>query len=276
MDDLFMVLGSFALFIGLPVSVVWFIVRKIKRYSTKRQAILIVASIVVSFVFLGIGTELYSKTDEYQQQVKEEDIKEKTKKSQSNDNQSIKVKKESAKKPNEKTESSENLSMTSAKKSEENVKEREQVEQNSVVKKDSLTVEESEEEYKQKCKELWYDEIFFGKDDIEDKDIKINVYFEEKYYFTVEDMYNTDVQAMYDDNNLYRDYYKCGVLRQGTDSYVGEQIKVLFTQDYSLNPMDYEVECKAVLYGKIIYYGKNTWSGYNDVYIIPKYIDKLN
>ena len=64
MDDLFMVLGSFALFIGLPVSVVWFIVRKIKRYSTKRQAILIVASIVVSFVFLGIGTELYSKTDE--------------------------------------------------------------------------------------------------------------------------------------------------------------------------------------------------------------------
>jgi integrase len=82
MDDLFMVLGSFALFIGLPVSVVWFIVRKIKRYSTKRQAILIVASIVVSFVFLGIGTELYSKTDEYQQQVKEEDIKEKTKKSQ--------------------------------------------------------------------------------------------------------------------------------------------------------------------------------------------------
>ncbi len=33
MDDLFMVLGSFALFIGLPVSVVWFIVRKIKRYQ---------------------------------------------------------------------------------------------------------------------------------------------------------------------------------------------------------------------------------------------------
>ncbi len=57
-------------------------------------------------------------------------------------------------------------------------------------------------EYKQKCKELWYDEIFFGKDDIEDKDITENVYFEEKYYFTVEDMYNTDVQAMYDDNNL--------------------------------------------------------------------------
>ncbi len=36
------------------------------------------------------------------------------------------------------------MSMTSAKKSEDNVKEREQVEQNSVVKKDSLTVEESE------------------------------------------------------------------------------------------------------------------------------------
>lgn len=132
----------------------------------------------------------------------------------------------------------------------------------------------SEEEYKALCKQMYYDEVFFGDEDLEGQLVKINVFVSEEYYFTNDDMYNESINAIYFDNNLYRDFLKCCVLREGTNSYVGEQITVFFSQDFGLNPSDYEPGDKIIIYAQVIAHSTNTWDGYNIVKVIPKYVEE--
>lgn len=132
----------------------------------------------------------------------------------------------------------------------------------------------SEEEYKEMCCEIWYNEVFLGKDNLEDQYVKLHLMFSEKYFFTADDlMYSDSTRELFEEYNLYRDFYKCCVLREGTNSYVGQSINVLFSQNIQLNPSNYETGQKVVMYGKIIHYNTNTWDGYNTVYFIPKYIE---
>lgn len=71
-----MVSGFLLLFIGLPASVIWLIVRIVKKKNVKVQVILIPSCIVLSLAFIVIGAELYGRTDEYQQYLKEQENKE--------------------------------------------------------------------------------------------------------------------------------------------------------------------------------------------------------
>ncbi len=136
-------------------------------------------------------------------------------------------------------------------------------------------IEESEEEYKARCEEMYYDEVFFSNDIYVGKYVKLHLFLSEKYFFTSDDLlYNDTAKSLYNDNNLYRDFYKCCVLREGTNSYVGQQVDVFFSQDFEWNPSDYESGQKVVMYGQIIDYATDTWSGYNSVYFIPRYIEK--
>lgn len=121
--------------------------------------------------------------------------------------------------------------------------------------------------------ELWYDDIFFGKDDITGSKVKLNLFLEEKYLFTIDDMYDTKVNEFYSENNLYRDFYKCGVLRENTDNYAGQQINLFFSNDYSLNPNDYKVGDKIIVKGEIVEYYVDKWDNCNDVFIIPHSIE---
>lgn len=132
----------------------------------------------------------------------------------------------------------------------------------------------SEAEYKERCNEMFYNDIFFSKENFEGEYVKLNLFFSEKYFFTIDDMHTDSTQRFYKENNLYRDFYKCCVLRKDTDSYVGQQIDVFFTQDYELNPSNYKTGQEVIMYGKVVHCSTNTWSGYNQVYFIPKYIDK--
>ena len=132
----------------------------------------------------------------------------------------------------------------------------------------------SEDDYKSICSEKWYDDIFFGKEDLEYDNVKLHLMLSQKYYFTSEDMaYNDTVKWLIDHHNVYTDFYKCCVKRQDAESYVGQSIDVFFSQDNPFNPSDYSVGQKYVMYGKIIHYNSNTYSGYNTVYFIPRYIE---
>ena len=131
----------------------------------------------------------------------------------------------------------------------------------------------SEEEYKKSCVELFYDDIFFSQDDLEGKDVKLNLFVSELYELRAKDMYYDYIQEMFGEYNLQRNFLKCCVLREGTESYMGEQINVLFSNDYGLNATDYSGGEKITVYGKIIGYSTNSWRGYNKCEFMPLYIE---
>lgn len=138
---------------------------------------------------------------------------------------------------------------------------------------EEIDLELSEEDYKALCVEMYYDEVFFGKDDLEGKYVKLHLMFSEKFYFTSDAMYNYNWKEYYDKYDLNRDFYKACVLREGLDSYVGRSIRVWFSNKNELLPSNYDVGQKIIAYAKVISWSNNTMDGYNDVTIIPKYIE---
>lgn len=139
--------------------------------------------------------------------------------------------------------------------------------------KAELLEELTEDDYKEICNELYYDDIFFGETNLEGEYIKLHVFLSEKMYFTSNNMLS-DTFKQYD--NLYdlnKDFYKCCILRKDTTSYVGQQINMWFSNNYELNPGDYKTGQKIIVYGQIISWNNNTMNGYNSVTIIPKYIE---
>lgn len=132
----------------------------------------------------------------------------------------------------------------------------------------------SEKEYKSECKELFYDDVFFGKDDLEGELVKLNLFLSEKYYFTTNDMNKTSYKEYYEDYKMNRDFYKCSVLREGEDSYVGKgKVDMWFSDDFNLNPDNYETGQKIKAYGEIVSWRSNTFDGYNKVIFLVKYIE---
>lgn len=132
----------------------------------------------------------------------------------------------------------------------------------------------SEKEYKAKCEELFYDDVFFGDEDLEGKLVKLNLFLSEKYYFTSENMYSDNYKQQYEKYAMKRDFFECSVLRKDTTSYVGKgKIKMWFTKKLDLDANDYKTGQKITVYAEIVSWSNNTWDGYNKVTIIPKYID---
>lgn len=131
----------------------------------------------------------------------------------------------------------------------------------------------TEEEYKLKCSELYYDEVFFGDTDLEGTYVKLDLMLSEKYFFTVDDLYKNSFQELSEGRQINRDFYKCCVLRKDEDSYVGRQIELWFNDDYGLDIDSLEVGQKIIIYGEVISWSNNTWDGYNSVRVIPKYLE---
>lgn len=133
--------------------------------------------------------------------------------------------------------------------------------------------EELEREYKDNCTTLWYDEVFFSDENLKGKHVKLELYIEEGKYFKTESIYNSTVVEFVNEYNLQRDLWACGVLREGTDSYVGGQIYLYFSDDYSYDALDFEIGQEIIVYGEIIDYSTNTWDGYNMCGVMPHYIE---
>lgn len=131
----------------------------------------------------------------------------------------------------------------------------------------------SESEYKQSCKTLYYDDIFFGDDDLEGQLVKLELFVSEGFYFTEEDIKKSMINDFYNEYNLRRDFYKCCVRHDGENSYVGRQISMFFTEDYQLDYDDFSTGQKITVYAEIVMWSNNTMDGYNTVYIIPRFYE---
>lgn len=136
--------------------------------------------------------------------------------------------------------------------------------------------EYTEKEYKELCKEIFYDEIFFGETDLEEEYVKLHLFLSEKYYFSSNDKLSSTFQDYNKKYNLKTNFYKCCVLREDSNSYVGKQINLWFSDNFDLEPDNYNTGEKIIVYGQVISWSNNTWDGYNSVTIIPKYIEMEN
>lgn len=158
-------------------------------------------------------------------------------------------------------------------------KEEETEEQNTETTETNILEEDNidgmtEDDYKNNCNELFFDDIFFGDNDLEGNYVKLHLFISEKYFFTEKEiMFSDSFKQLNDNYNIYRDFFKCCVLHEGELSYFGEQINLLFSENYDLIPDDYECGDHIVIYGKIIDWSNNTWNGYNAVTVMPKYIE---
>ncbi|MEZ3488333.1 MAG: zinc-ribbon domain-containing protein [Lachnospiraceae bacterium] len=130
-----------------------------------------------------------------------------------------------------------------------------------------------ENEYKAQCEPLWHDDIFFSKDNLEGKYVQLDLFVEESYFFEADAIYNSFATDFIKEFDLQRDFYKCGVQRKDTDSYMGGQIELYFSNSCGHSASEMTVGDHLIVYGKIIDYSTHSADGYNACSIIPKYID---
>ena len=268
MHNFFMFLGIFLILIGLPICIILtilFIILKVSKKSKSYSKIIVFGILSIMCPLVGlfslfIGGFLYGQTDEYQevleQQKIEEEIQEQQEKiSENEDDSEILITEE---------EFSENEIEQSN--TEEIFCEEE-------IASEIFAEELTKEEYKELCKEIYYDEVFFGDDLSKGDFVELHLMVSENYYFTMDSLYSDSFSDLMDKWDLHRDFKKCSVLRENEDSYFGVgKVDLYFSNKYELNPIDYQPGDKIIIYGEIISFYKDEWDGYNDVVIIPKYI----
>lgn len=129
----------------------------------------------------------------------------------------------------------------------------------------------SDEEFMSQCSEKWHDDIFFSKDDLEGQYVKLDLFIEENYFFTIDDMTsNYSVRELVDKYGVQRDFFKCGVNRPDNSGYMSGQISLYFPEQSGISADSFSVGDHVTVYGKIIEYSTNTWDGYNGCWVIPK------
>lgn len=128
-------------------------------------------------------------------------------------------------------------------------------------------------DYKNYCKEMWHDDIFFSKDNLKGEYVKLEIFLEESRFLEEKDMLRDTVQELKDEYDIQRDFYACGVSRGEDNSYINGQIYIYFSNKNSYKATDYDQGQELIIWGKIAEYSKNNWTGYNNCIVIPKYIE---
>lgn len=133
----------------------------------------------------------------------------------------------------------------------------------------------SKKAYKKKCKKLYYKNIFFGEKDLEGKLVKLNVFVKQSKYLTNESiMTNLDFYKKW---QFKKGCYDVGVKRKGSNSYVGGgSVQLYFSnkKKYKVDTSWITAGSKFIVYGEVIEWSKYTWSGYNDVSVVARYIER--
>ncbi len=131
----------------------------------------------------------------------------------------------------------------------------------------------SEEEYKEKCTEMWYEDITFSEEDLEGKYVKVDLYVEDQ---GIMDPYNSLIYDKIKEYNLSTSCCLTGIYSKDTDSYgSGGDVGIMFSDDYGFKSSDYVPGTYLTIYGKIIDYGIDRWSGHNSAWFMPKYIENV-
>ena len=145
---------------------------------------------------------------------------------------------------------------------------------------EEVTTEETiplsyEEEYKNNCVEMFYDDIFFGEENLKGRRLKLNGFISQKMFFTADAYLPSLTSELIEYHGLKRDFFKSCILRKDTDSYVGRSINVVFAERHGLSANNYKSGSRIVMYGEVIHWSDNTVDGYNSVWFVPKYIDVI-
>ncbi len=281
MIDFLMIFGFILLFVVFPASIILTTVFAIKKKKKVIfSAIGIPASFFFALAFLGIGGYLYGQTDAYKEQMARQEIEQQ--KTEEQKRIDLEKREREEQESTEKGESIQNINKLeeqgeteSKEEIGESIKsyEAEQETESIKISQEEKTVEEmTEEEYKEQCEELWYDDIFFSEDNLEGHHVRLEIYIEEGRYF--EKFPDQTTIDFINEYNLKRDLFACGVSRGEPNSYVGGQISVYFSDDYGYKQSDCEIGQELIIYGEIVEYSTNTWDGYNVCGVIPRYIEE--
>lgn len=251
------------------------IIQLFRKKNWKKILLFISCDLGLILILTIIGTSAYSQTDEYKEQMAQgeteeiqiveeqrgEEIQEEEDVEKQNDVQEEMVV------PIE-IENQELVLESDVKNDETTEVSTETTEENTETDIDAL----SEEEYKEYCKELWYDDIFFSEENLKGTHVRLEIYVEEwKFFNTYVDQTTQEFINQY---NLQRNVSACGVSRGEENSYVGGQIYVYFSDDYEYQQSDYETGKELIIYGEIVDYSTYTWDGYNVCGVIPRYIEE--
>lgn len=129
----------------------------------------------------------------------------------------------------------------------------------------------SKKEYKKKCKMKYHDALFFAKKNLKGKMVKLRLFIGEKKVF------NTYVDSKTSDfikkNKIQRTFYNCYVKRKGSTSYVSKGTVVIYLPK-KFKESKYKTGSYITVYGKVAEFSTNTWTGYNSVSVVAKYIEK--
>lgn len=106
------VIVSIVLFIGLPISVIWFIVSSVRKKKLKNPIISISTCMILTIIFTVLGTISWMNTDEYKQYVKENEIEISAKKEKERDEELEKLKKQKDSEEKEQTDKKSDESST--------------------------------------------------------------------------------------------------------------------------------------------------------------------
>ena len=129
----------------------------------------------------------------------------------------------------------------------------------------------SQKQYKKKCKIKYHDDIFFTKKNLKGKYVKLRLLIGEQRKF---DAYiDSKTKKFIKKNKIQRTYYNCFVKRKGSNSYVSNGTVTIYLPK-KFKASKYREGKYITVYGKVSSFSRNTWSGYNSVSVVAKYIEK--
>lgn len=136
-------------------------------------------------------------------------------------------------------------------------------------------VELSEQDFKARCKEMWYEDIAFSEENLEGEYVKVKLYIEDSGVINPKKYYDLQVMELIQKYHLDRTISMVGIYSKDTDSYgSSKDLGVLYSLNTGYSGSDFMPGTYITLYGKIINYSVNKWDGHNSAYFMPKYIER--
>lgn len=140
-----------------------------------------------------------------------------------------------------------------------------------IINEDAL----SEQDFKSRCKEMWYKDIVFSEDNLEGEYVKVRLYIEDSGVINPEKYYDARVEELIKNYHLDRTISMVGVYDDETGTYGSpNDIGILYSLNTGYTATDFPPGTYITLYGKIINYAVNKWDGHNSAYFMPKYIER--
>lgn len=255
------------LIFAIPIWFIMLIISLVKRKKVKLLLVLLLSDFVLIIMFTIIGTYSWSKTEEFQQvllereEQKSKESKEEIVVAETIDEQASIEIVESVEAETELVEEDKTI---------EEVK-IETTEIYSEVEVVNAEIELTEEEYKNQCREIYYDDIFFDELTLGEK-VKIHVFIAEKYRYSFSDIMGIIVEDITKQYNLLKECIGACAMHEETKddilpSYFGKQFYLMFSEDSEFTIDNYKTGQRFVVYGEVI----QTYSG---PFVLPKYIEE--